>query len=168
VTFHEIDEGNAVFIDANVFIYHFIGASPQCTELLARCESRRLQGSTSALVLAEVCHRLMTIEAVRRKLVSPGNVVHKLVARPELVRQLVTYEGAIGAVPAMGIEIAAVTEATLMDGLRLQRRYGLLTNDSLIVAGMLQAGLHMLATADRRLAEVDEIELAVPADLHRT
>ncbi len=95
MTLDEIEEGSAVFIDANVFIYHFVGASPQCTAMLARCESRKLRGATSALVLAEVCHRLMTIEAVERKLVAPRNVVSKLATRPDLLRQLMTYETAI-------------------------------------------------------------------------
>jgi len=38
----------------------------------------------------------------------------------------------------MGIEIIAVTEATMLRCLRHQRRYGLVTNDSLIVASMHQ------------------------------
>jgi len=52
MTLDAIEEGAAVFIDANVFIYHFVGASPQCTAFLASCESRELRGATSALVLA--------------------------------------------------------------------------------------------------------------------
>jgi predicted nucleic acid-binding protein len=165
MTFEAIEEGSAVFIDANVFIYHFVGASPQCTALLARCESRQLRGATSALVAAEVCHRLMTIEAVQRKLVSPANVVRKLAARPDLARQLVTYEAAVESIPSMGVEVSPLTEETLMHGLRLQRRYGLLTNDSLIVATMLRLGFRLLATADRRLTAVHEIETAGPTDL---
>jgi predicted nucleic acid-binding protein len=163
--FDAIEEGSAIFVDANVFIYHFVGASPQCTGLLARCESRQLRGSTSVLVLAEVCHRLMTVEAVQEKLISPGNVVRKLAERPNVIRQLVTYQSSIEAIPSMGIEIAPTSEEIVMQGLRLQRRYGLMTNDSLIVAAMLHEGFRLLAAADRRLAAVDEIEVAVPTDL---
>jgi predicted nucleic acid-binding protein len=54
MTLAEIPDGAAVFIDANVFVYHFAGASPQCTRLLARCETNEVRGATSALVLAEV------------------------------------------------------------------------------------------------------------------
>jgi predicted nucleic acid-binding protein len=165
MTLAGIEEGSAVFIDANVFIYHFVGASPECTGLLRRCETSEVQGSTSSLVLAEVSHRLMMIEAVERRFVTPGNVVRKLLRRPDMVRQLATHEANVQAIPAMGIEITAVTEATIMLGLRHQRRYGLLTNDSLIVAGMQQHGVRFLATADRRLAIVDEIEIVVPTAL---
>ncbi len=165
MTLAEIEEGTRVFLDANVFVYHFVGASSECTELFRRCETGEVQGSTSALVLAEVCHRLMMIEAVERRLVAAGNVARKLARRPDVVRQLAIHEGSIQAIPAMGIEIVGVTEATMLLGLRHQRRYGLLTNDSLIVASMQQQGVRLLATADRRLAVVDEVEIRVPTDL---
>jgi uncharacterized protein len=165
MTLAELEEGSLVFVDANVFVYHFVGASSECTALLRRCETGAVQGSTSALVLAEVSHRLMMIEAVERRFVAAGNVARKLARRPDVVRRLAVHEASIQAIPAMGIEIIAVTEATMLLGLRHQRRYGLLTNDSLIVASMQQRGVRFLATADRRLASVDEVEIFVPADL---
>ena len=165
MTLAEVPEGSAIFIDANIFIYHFVGASPQCTALLARCETAEVRGATSVLVLAEVAHRLMMIEAVERKLVPPGNVARRLAGRPELVRRLTVYEASLQAIPSMGVEILALTEAMFQLGLRQQRRYGLLTNDSLIVASMLQQGVRVLATADRRLAIVDELAIVVPTDL---
>lgn len=165
MTLPEVPEGSAVFIDANVFVYHFVGASPQCTALLARCEASEIRGVTSVLVLAEVAHRLMMIEAVQRKLVSAGNVARKLARRSELVRQLTVYESSIQAISSMGVEILALTEAMILLGLGYQRRYGLLTNDSLIVTTMVQQGLRLLATADRRLAMVRELEIAAPTDL---
>jgi predicted nucleic acid-binding protein len=163
--FDAIEEGSAVFVDANIFVYHFTGVSEDCTALLTRCETTELRGATSAVALAEVCHRLMMIEAVERKLVSAGNVARKLARRPDVVRQLATYEANVAAIPLMGVEIAALADSTLAHGMRLQRRYGFLTNDSLIVAAMLQRGIRVLASADRRLAAANEIEVAVPGDL---
>ncbi len=165
MTLSAIQDGTAVFIDANVFIYHFTGASAQCTTLLTRCESGNVRGATSALILAEVCHRLMTIEAVQKKLVSPRGVVAKLARHPEVVRQLVDYDAAIEAILLMGIEVTTLTERMLTQGLHIQRRYGLLTNDSLTIAGMLEGGFGVLATADRGLAVAREIEIALPTDL---
>lgn len=165
MTLANLEEGSAVFIDANVLIYHFVGASQECTALLGRCEAREVRGLTSAVVVAEVSHRLMMIEAVERKLVSPGNVVRKLVQRADVVRQLARYQASVEAIPAIGIDISPVSETTILLGLRHQRRYGLLTNDSLVVASMQQQGVRSLATADERLRIVDEIDLFVPADL---
>jgi predicted nucleic acid-binding protein len=165
MTLNEIEEGSAIFIDANVFIYHFTGASQQCSAFLERCRAREISATTSVLVLREVCHRLMMLEAVKKGLVSPGNVARKLAERPNIISQLIAYETDVESIPAMRIEVAAVTEHTFMQAVRLQRRYGLLTNDSMIVATMLRDGFRLLATADRRLASVSDIETAVPTDL---
>jgi predicted nucleic acid-binding protein len=165
MTFDAIEEGSGIFVDANVFIYHFTGVSAECTSLLSRCEAEELRGSTSAVIVAEACHRLMMIEAVERKLVSSGNVVRKLARRPELVRQLATYEANVEAIGLMGIEVVPVTGATVVQGLRIQKRYGFLTSDSLLLATMLHHGTRLLASADRRLAVANEIEIAVPTDV---
>jgi predicted nucleic acid-binding protein len=165
MTFADLEDGAGVFVDANVFIYHFTGASAECTALLGRCEVGEIHGSTSTLALAEVSHRLMMIEAVERRLVAGGSVARKLARRPDIVRELSRHQTAVEAIPAMRIEIVAVSEATVSLGLRHQRRYGLLTNDSLIVASAQQRGVHVLATADRRLAAVDELAIVVPTDL---
>jgi predicted nucleic acid-binding protein len=58
--------GQAVFIDANVFVYHFrpdplLGTL--CDQLLRRIENQEVQGFTSAHALNEMAHRLMTDEA---------------------------------------------------------------------------------------------------------
>jgi hypothetical protein len=57
MTLAELLDGHSVFIDANIFIYHFGGHSPQCKAFLERCARRELLGYTSTPVLAEVLHR---------------------------------------------------------------------------------------------------------------
>ncbi len=68
MTFAQIPPGVAVFFDANSLIYHFTsdpsyGAA--CTQLVKRVELQQLHGFTSAHVLADVAHRLMTLEAIK-------------------------------------------------------------------------------------------------------
>jgi len=70
--FEEIAPGQAVFVDANVFLYHLTGRSRACRDLLARCEAGEVQGLTGTHVVLEVLHRLMMLEAVRRALVLPA------------------------------------------------------------------------------------------------
>ena len=65
-----IPSGTRVFIDANIFIYHFTGVSTECSDFLNRCERRDLEGITSANVLLEVLHRLMMVEAVIKKMIN--------------------------------------------------------------------------------------------------
>jgi len=60
----EIPAGSRVFLDATIFLHHFTGVSPSCRSLLARCEAGQLRALTSTLALAEVTHRLMTIDSL--------------------------------------------------------------------------------------------------------
>jgi len=74
----DLQSGDSVFIDANIFIYHFGGQSLECRVLLARCARRNLFGHTSTPVLAEVLHRRMVAEAIARGLVTAKTAVRKL------------------------------------------------------------------------------------------
>lgn len=64
MTFDDLSENEQVFLDANIFIYHFGGLSTDCRNLLSRCAKGEIHGFTSHLVIAEVLHRLMIAEAV--------------------------------------------------------------------------------------------------------
>jgi len=68
-----IESGSEIFIDANIFTYHFTGISDESSNLLNRCEQGDLTGLTSVNVLLEVLHRLMMVEAIRKKLAQPPN-----------------------------------------------------------------------------------------------
>lgn len=45
MTLAELQDGDSVFLDANIFIYHFGGQSHQCKGLLERCARRALRKS---------------------------------------------------------------------------------------------------------------------------
>lgn len=53
----EIKAGSEVFVDSNIFIYHFTGVSDECTDFLSRCEQGELIAMTSVNVILEVLHR---------------------------------------------------------------------------------------------------------------
>jgi hypothetical protein len=66
MTFAGLTRGDALFVDANIFVFHFapdplLGAS--CTQLLQRIDQQELIGYTSTSILCEVAHRLTTLEA---------------------------------------------------------------------------------------------------------
>lgn len=66
MTLADLQNGDRLFIDANIFIYHFGGQSPECKTFLERCARRELVGYTATVNLAEVLHRLMIAEAVEK------------------------------------------------------------------------------------------------------
>jgi|SRR5919106_4213980 predicted nucleic acid-binding protein len=59
-----VPAGTHVFIDANIFIYAFLGHSHQCRDLLGRCATEQVLGITSLDVVNEVTHRMMLAEAI--------------------------------------------------------------------------------------------------------
>ncbi len=85
----DLQDGDRVFIDANIFIYHCGGRSQECKVLLERCARRDLLAYTSTPILAEVLHRLMVAEAIAKGLVTAKTAVRKLREQPELVKQLI-------------------------------------------------------------------------------
>ena len=63
---HEIEIGQRVFIDANIFVYHFSKDSrfnKSCRDFLLRIENSEVHGVTSAAVIMEATHRIMMSEA---------------------------------------------------------------------------------------------------------
>ena len=83
-----ISQGSEVFIDSNIFIYHFTNSSEECSKFLERCEYREISGFTSVNVLLEVLHRLMMIEVVKKGLLSTPNLLKKINKNPEIIKQL--------------------------------------------------------------------------------
>ncbi len=145
----DIEPDSLVFLDAPIFIYHFTGASAECRRLLERCERGDLRGITSVVVVAEVAHRLMTIEAVAKGLVSAGNVVKKLREKPEIVSSLRSYQDQVEKIPLMSIEVAPLELGLLLRSAHLRQLFGLLVNDSLAAATAIERNVAVIASADQ-------------------
>jgi len=162
---NNIKSGTDVFIDANIFIYHFTGASDECTAFLLRCEEGEVRGRTSVNVLFEVLHRLMMVEAVSKKLVEPPNIVNKLKKHPEKIRKLYEYHDNTQKIKDMGITISPVSNEILLKSHSFRARYGLLVNDSVILASMKEQGLNSLASNDNEFSKVEWLSVFNPKDL---
>ncbi len=109
----DLQSGDRVFIDANIFIYHFGGQSLECRVLLERCARRNLFGYTSTPVLPEVLHRRMVAEAIAQGLVTAKTAVRKLGETPEMVRQLTVYQEDVSKISQMHITILPLTQAVV-------------------------------------------------------
>ena len=165
VALGDLQKGSRVFVDAPILIYHFTGASAQCRDFLARCQRRELEAATSAIVLAEVSHRLMMIEALSRGLVSAGNLPKKLRNKPEVVRDLRTSRRQVEQIPLMGIRVLGLELHHVMAGAQIRAETGLLTNDSVVAATALFDECEFIATSDTDFKRVPELTLASPTDL---
>lgn len=164
-TLDAVADGQRVFVDAPIFIYHFTGASEACRRFLRRCEEGGIDACTSTVVVAEVSHRLMLIEAVVTGAITAGNGVKKLRRRPDVVRGLTQYRAQIAQIPAMGVDVLPLAWEDLIRAGEVQEGQGLLTNDSLVVAAAIAAGVSGIASADHDFADIEGLTLYRPTDL---
>lgn len=154
-----------VFIDANVFIYHFAGQSEECSAFLARVEAGDLRGFSGQTVILEVAHRLMVLEAIEQGLGAGTNPAARLARRPDLVRQLSKYQFAVLKIPQMGVETLLLPDDSLARSQEYRQAFGLLVNDSLVPMQMHQAGISLLASADAAFDRVPWIRRVGPPDV---
>ena len=165
MTLAELLDGGSVFIDANIFIYHFGGRSLECKTFLERCARRELLGYTSTPILAEVLHRLMIAEAIAKGLVTAKTAVRKLGESPELVKHLAQYQEDVDKIFQMNLTIVALTPGIVRLSAEVRKNEGLLTNDSLVVACMRAQGLTKVATANGDFDKISGITVYKPTDL---
>lgn len=129
----KIPSNSSIFIDSNIFIYHFLGISESCTNFLEKIELGDSDGYTSTVVLAEVLHRLMIAEAVEIYGIEPKKAVKHLKQNPELIPKLEKCETAINNIPEFKVKILTVTVESIFQSRSLRKDYGVMTNDWLKV-----------------------------------
>jgi predicted nucleic acid-binding protein len=151
MTFDDLTAGSAIFIDANCLVYAFDSQSPYhlpCRRLLDRIEQADMQGFTSAHVLAETSHRLMTIEATglfNRPLTGMANWLRR---HPTEVQRLTRSRQAIDELTLIPVTILTVSGPQVSRAADVSRQYGLLTNDATVVAVKRDNNLTALASHD--------------------
>ena len=151
MTFTDIPAGTAVFVDANVLVYHFLpepALGSACRTLLERFARQELAGLTSAHVVSNVAHRIMTLEAVAQFGWPAGGIAQRLQRHPDQLRQLTRFRQAVDEIPAFGIQVLPITAALVSAAAALSQQHALLSGDALIVAVMREQGLTHLASHD--------------------
>lgn len=161
----QIPSGTPVFIDANIFIYHFVyeaAESQLCTAILKRIETGDIQGFTSTIVLAEIAHRLMVFEAIEKYELNPRNAVRFLKEHPDKVMLLNKHLDAVNEIREMNVHLMTVASQDIFASLMLQGKYGFLTNDSINLHLMLRDSIFNIASNDTDFERVDLITLYKP------
>ena len=160
----DIVNGSTVLIDTNVFLYARNHRSPQCRELLLRCEQGAVNGVFTLPTLAEFSHRCMIQEAQGNGLVG-SNPARSLSERPELVRQLNAYAESVRDLLDCALVVAESHAQDFLVALELQKQHGLLTNDSLNLAIARRHGIKDIATADKSFDNVPGVIIYKPEDI---
>ncbi|HZU36698.1 MAG TPA: type II toxin-antitoxin system VapC family toxin [Gemmataceae bacterium] len=166
MTFLDLIAGDAVFIDANTFVYHFAPDptwSGPCGQLIQRVQNQELSGYTSAAILGELAHRLMTIEAKARHGWTSGKVLQRLKKNPAIVQTLGNSEAALTSIVGSRVRIIPIDSTLVVAAAGISRQTGLLSNDALMVAAMQANSLTKLASNDGDLDGIPGITRYAPA-----
>ena len=161
----EIRAGEWVVIDTNILVYANQQKSAEAVQLLRRCASREVLGIVPMPMVAELVHTLMLIEARENGWIVKSNPARALAEHPELVRRLSRYETQVREFLGMGLRIEAATTVDIIEAMNIQREFGLLTNDALLLAVARRLNCSAIATADSMFQKIQGIMAYVPEDL---
>lgn len=166
MTFDAIPAGTELFLDANTLTYHFTNRAkygPACTRLLERIEHQELRGYVSSHVLADVAHRLMTIEAMNRLNWPITRLAARLKKKHSEIPNLILYRQALVKVGQIGLQVLPISEPLVLAAAALSQQFELLTGDALVVASVQAHGLTILASEDADFDRVPGITRYAPA-----
>jgi predicted nucleic acid-binding protein len=164
MTLSDLPVGSKILIDANILIFGRGRLSQQCENFLDRCAREEFSGAISTITLAEFCHRQMIYEAQAMTTLG-SNPARRLGSRPELVRNLTKYSAEVQGILTAGVRILTVEPPDFLAALKLQKDFGLLTNDSLIAATALRHGIRAIATADTHFEGIPLLDIYKPTDV---
>jgi predicted nucleic acid-binding protein len=163
--FDDLAVGTPTFVDANVLVFAataYPALGPSCKHFLERIENNELRGFTSAHVLSEVGHRVMTIEAASPLGRPMAGIANWFRRHPAEVQRLSRHRQAIDDCMAIPLTILPVSGPQVSRAADLSAQHGLLTNDALIVVVMQDCQLNALASNDSDFDRVPGITRYAP------
>ncbi|MFN8495196.1 MAG: type II toxin-antitoxin system VapC family toxin [Caldilineaceae bacterium] len=165
-TFSTIPARVTVMIDANILIYALFPQSRQhasCKHLLERGARSELALQLVVNTAADVIHRAMVLEVISQgKFQKSGDAVTYLKQTPQAVQQLTRYRTILSDITLAHIKILPLTYRDLHTSRQYRDNYGVMTNDSLILAVMQRERIQFLATNDSDFERVPGIAVRQP------
>jgi predicted nucleic acid-binding protein len=119
-------------------------------------------------MVAELMHALMLIEARENGWINRPNPSRVLSEKPELVRRLSNYEKQMRQFFGIGLRLESLMGVDFLEALGIQREFGLLTNDALLVAVARRLSCDAIASADSAFRELEGFTVYAPGDLNAT
>jgi predicted nucleic acid-binding protein len=161
-----VPAGATVFVDANIFVYHFFGASRDSAAFLERCALEDVHAVTGAHIVAEVLHRVLIAEArAKTRMGRGGSAVRYLEEHPADLKKLPDHHVAAAAIEQMVGIVLPLTIDAVRASQWARTKDGLLVNDSLTAAMMKAEGIGHLASADAAFLRLEGLTVYRPMDI---
>jgi len=155
-----------VMLDTNIVIYALfphVRYYQACKDLLQRGARSEVQLRLTVSAAADVIHRAMILEFLAQDQVQrSADAVTYLKQHPQAVQQLSRYKSILRDLTQAKVMILPQTHRDLHASKQYREQYGLLTNDSLLLAVMRRDRIHYLATNDPDFERVPGIAIRQP------
>lgn len=165
-TFRQIPSGVNVMLDANIVVYGLfpqVSKHPMSKNLLQRGAKGDVQLHLVANTVADVIHRAMILELLSQgAFQNSAKAVTHLKQNPQTVQTLTRYKTILRDLRQARINILPLTYRDLHASKQYRQKYGLMTNDSLILAVMQREKIRYLATNDADFQNIPGIAVRVP------
>lgn len=154
-----------VFVDASIFVYYLNDdgiLKQNCIAFFERIARKQIKAVTSVTVAMEVIHRVMVQEAAEQLNMQGGKLISYLKKNPNYVKRLTRHRRVPSIIYRLGVRIEPVTYIHVHSSRSARDKYGLMANDSLIIAFMEKNHIRHLVTNDNDFKRVPNIHVWLP------
>jgi len=131
--------GTSVFVDTNIFHFHYQGKSISCSNFINRVAQGEVEAYVNTQVLSDLLHHLMCTEVAGKLGINRTNynqVKNFLRGQQGQKYPLKDYEAQFEAIIAIGLHVLPINENLLVDTKVERQQYYLMTGDSLHLGTM--------------------------------
>lgn len=107
----------------------------------------------------------MTIEAISKRLITPGQPAKKLKQNLDVIKRLRDYAKCVSEIGSLSVRVYPVTIRQIRNSEAIRSAYGMMTNDSVTAAIMSSYGITKVASLDSDLRRLPGISLYQPTDV---
>lgn len=119
---------------------------------------------TTIEVVNEVCHRLMVTEAAAAGIIHRPSAI-SLRRKRDGIKTLTRYWRLTATIFNLDLVIIPLDEIRVRRAAEIRADYGLLTNDSMLLAAAREYGVGAIASHDSDFEDVEDLTVYKPADL---
>jgi predicted nucleic acid-binding protein len=165
-TFARIPANAPVMVDANIVVYALFPTASHhesCKNLLERGAQDEIQLHLTVHTAADIIHRAMILELLGQGLFqTSAQAVAYLKKNPQILQSLSRYKTILRDFREARINILPLSYRDLHNSRQFRDNFGLMTNDSIIVAVMLREKIQFLATNDSDFERLPGIAVRKP------
>lgn len=165
-----LPSGTHVFVDTNIFTYHYRGKSVSCSAFVRRIAREDVFAYVNFQVLSDLLHKLMLTEALSKGIIAKllaAQLKQRLQAKRALAERLVDYQTQFEDTLRIGLRVLPLSSRLLVNTRAERVAYGLLTGDSLHLGCMnrREPVLADIATHDGDFDHIPSVTMWNPMDV---